>query len=69
LGVGFGGVYTALTLEQLLRHDLRRGAVELTLVNREKYRVSTRLLQEAPVEVKAIKIGSPASHGNFCLNF
>jgi NADH:quinone reductase (non-electrogenic) len=33
LGGGFGGVYTALTLEQLLRHDLRRGAVEVALVN------------------------------------
>src|SRR6266545_2726660 len=46
LGGGFGGVYTALTLEQLLRHDLRRGAVELTLVNRENYLVFQPMLPE-----------------------
>ncbi len=46
LGGGFGGVYTALTLEQLLRHDLRRGAVELTLVNRENYMVFQPMLPE-----------------------
>ena len=31
LGGGFGGVYTALTLERLLRRDLRLGTVEITL--------------------------------------
>jgi NADH dehydrogenase len=46
LGGGFGGVYTALTLEQLLRHDLRRGTVELTLVNRENYMVFQPMLPE-----------------------
>src|SRR5215468_5558282 len=46
LGGGFGGVYTALTLEQLLRNDLRRGAVELTLVNRENYMVFQPMLPE-----------------------
>ena len=46
LGGGFGGVYTALTLEQLLRHDLRRGATELTLVNRENYMVFQPMLPE-----------------------
>lgn len=46
LGGGFGGVYTALTLEQLLRRDLRRGAVELTLVNRENYMVFQPMLPE-----------------------
>src|SRR2546426_10375704 len=46
LGGGFGGVYTALTLEQLLRDDLRRGAVELTLVNRENYMVFQPMLPE-----------------------
>src|SRR5437868_11094863 len=46
LGGGFGGVYTALTLEQLLRDDLRRGAVELTLVNRENYMVFQPILPE-----------------------
>src|SRR5215475_7307766 len=46
LGGGFGGVYTALTLEQLLGNDLRRGAVELTLVNRENYMVFQPMLPE-----------------------
>src|SRR6059058_2304899 len=46
LGGGFGGVYTALTLEQLLRHDLRRGAVEIALVNRENYMVFQPMLPE-----------------------
>src|SRR5499433_4249386 len=46
LGGGFGGVNTALTLEQLLRNDLRRGAVELTLVNRENYMVFQPMLPE-----------------------
>jgi len=46
LGGGFAGVYTALTLEQLLRHDLRRRAVELALVNRENYLVFQPMLPE-----------------------
>src|SRR5207253_1458818 len=46
LGGGFGGVYTALTLERLLRDDLRRGAVELALVNRENYMVFQPMLPE-----------------------
>jgi len=46
LGGGFGGVYTALALERLLRHDLRRGAVELALVNRENYLVFQPMLPE-----------------------
>ena len=46
LGGGFGGVYTAMTLEQLLRHDLRRGTVELALVNRENYMVFQPMLPE-----------------------
>ena len=46
LGGGFGGVYTALTLERLLRHDLRRGAVEIALVNRENYMVFQPMLPE-----------------------
>jgi NADH dehydrogenase len=46
LGGGFGGVYTALALEQLLPHDLRRGAVELALINRENYMVFQPMLPE-----------------------
>ena len=46
LGGGFGGVYTALILERLLRDDLRRGAVELALVNRENYMVFQPMLPE-----------------------
>ena len=46
LGGGFGGVYTAMTLEKLLRDDLRRGAVELGLVSRENYMVFQPMLPE-----------------------
>jgi NADH dehydrogenase len=46
LGGGFGGVYTTLTLERLLRHDLRRGTVEIALVNRENYIVFQPMLPE-----------------------
>ena len=46
LGGGFGGVYTALALERLLRRDLRRGTVEIALVNRENYIVFQPMLPE-----------------------
>ena len=46
LGGGFGGVYTALTLERHLRRDLRRGTVEIALVNRENYIVFQPMLPE-----------------------
>src|SRR5215467_14760745 len=46
LGGGFGGVYTAMALEWLLRHDLRRGAVEIALINRENYMVFQPMLPE-----------------------
>jgi NADH dehydrogenase len=46
LGGGFGGVYTAMALEWLLRHDLRRGAVEIALINRENYIVFQPMLPE-----------------------
>src|ERR1041385_3475746 len=46
LGGGFGGVYAALTLERLLRRDLRLGIVEITLVNRENYIVFQPMLPE-----------------------
>jgi NADH dehydrogenase len=46
LGGGFGGVYTALTLEKLLRKEIRRGEVELGLVSRENYMVFQPMLPE-----------------------
>jgi NADH dehydrogenase len=46
LGGGFGGVYTALTLEKLLKTEIRRGEVELALVSRENYIVFQPMLPE-----------------------
>ena len=46
LGGGFGGVYTALALEKRLRRELRAGAVELGLVNRDNYMVFQPMLPE-----------------------
>jgi NADH:quinone reductase (non-electrogenic) len=46
LGGGFGGVYTALTLEKLLGAEIRRGEVELGLVSRENYFVFQPMLPE-----------------------
>jgi NADH:ubiquinone reductase (H+-translocating) len=46
LGGGFGGVYTALTLEKLLKREIRRGEVELGLVSRENYMVFQPMLPE-----------------------
>jgi NADH:ubiquinone reductase (H+-translocating) len=46
LGGGFGGVYTALTLEKLLKNEIRRGEVELGLVSRENYMVFQPMLPE-----------------------
>ena len=46
LGGGFGGVYTALTLEKLLKAEIRRGDVELGLVNRENSMVFQPMLPE-----------------------
>lgn len=46
LGGGFGGVYTALTLEKLLKAELDRGEVELGLVNRDNYIVFQPMLPE-----------------------
>jgi NADH dehydrogenase len=46
LGGGFGGVYTALTLEKLLKREIRRGDVELGLVSRENYMVFQPMLPE-----------------------
>jgi NADH:ubiquinone reductase (H+-translocating) len=46
LGGGFGGVYTALTLEKLLARELRRGDVEIGLVNRDNYMVFQPMLPE-----------------------
>jgi NADH dehydrogenase len=46
LGGGFGGVYTALTLEKLLKRELREGRVELGLVSRDNYIVFQPMLPE-----------------------
>src|SRR5215831_9789831 len=46
LGGGFGGVYTALTLEKLLRSEIDRGEVELGLVSRDNYIVFQPMLPE-----------------------
>ncbi len=46
LGGGFGGVYTALTLEKMLKAEIRRGEVELGLVSRENYIVFQPMLPE-----------------------
>jgi NADH dehydrogenase len=46
LGGGFGGVYTALTLEKLLKREIARGEVELGLVSRENYIVFQPMLPE-----------------------
>ncbi len=46
LGGGFGGVYTAVTLEKLLAREIRAGAVELGLVSRENYFVFQPMLPE-----------------------
>ena len=46
LGGGFGGVYTALTLERLLKGELDRGEVELGLVSRDNYIVFQPMLPE-----------------------
>jgi NADH:ubiquinone reductase (H+-translocating) len=46
VGGGFGGVYTALTLERLLKKEIRRGDVELGLVSRENYMVFQPMLPE-----------------------
>jgi NADH dehydrogenase len=43
LGGGFGGVYTAIALERLLRRD---SSVEIALVNRENYLVFQPMLPE-----------------------
>jgi NADH:ubiquinone reductase (H+-translocating) len=46
LGGGFGGVYTALTLEKLLRREIRNKEVEVGLVSRENYIVFQPMLPE-----------------------
>jgi NADH dehydrogenase len=43
LGAGFGGLYTALRLEQLLPRD---GSIEVTLVNRDNFFLFTPMLHE-----------------------
>jgi len=46
LGGGFGGVYTALTLEKLLKREIRGRRVELGLISRDNYIVFQPMLPE-----------------------
>lgn len=46
LGGGFGGVYTARTLEKLLKRELRRGEIEIGLVSRDNYLTFQPMLPE-----------------------
>ena len=46
LGGGFGGVYTAVHLEKLLKRELAAGEVELSLVSSEDYMVFQPMLPE-----------------------
>src|SRR5919197_4262421 len=46
LGGGFGGVYTAIALEKLLRGEIAAGEVEIGLVSRENYMVFQPMLPE-----------------------
>jgi NADH dehydrogenase len=46
LGGGFGGVYTALTLEKILKRELKRGEVEIALVSRDNYLTFQPMLPE-----------------------
>ena len=46
LGGGFGGVYTALTLEKTLKRELGRGEVEIALVSRDNYLTFQPMLPE-----------------------
>src|SRR4030095_9683264 len=46
LGGGFGGVYTALSLEKILKRELTRGEVEITLVSRDNYLTFQPMLPE-----------------------
>ncbi|HMB34613.1 MAG TPA: FAD-dependent oxidoreductase [Methylomirabilota bacterium] len=46
LGGGFGGVYTALTLEKILKRELGRGEVEIALVSRDNYLTFQPMLPE-----------------------
>jgi len=46
LGGGFAGVYTALTLEKILKRELRRREVEIGLVSRDNYLTFQPMLPE-----------------------
>src|SRR5262245_6063134 len=46
LGGGFGGVYTAMRLEKLLRRELDRGEVGIALVSRDNYLTFQPMLPE-----------------------
>jgi NADH dehydrogenase len=46
LGGGFGGVYTALTLEKILKRELKRDEVQIALVSRDNYLTFQPMLPE-----------------------
>jgi len=46
LGGGFGGVYAALTLEKILKRELKRGEIEIALVSRDNYLTFQPMLPE-----------------------
>ncbi len=46
LGGGFGGVYTALTLEKILKRELKRGEIQIGLVSRDNYLTFQPMLPE-----------------------
>jgi len=46
LGGGFGGVYTAMYLEKYLRKQIKRGIIELILINKDNYFVYQPMLSE-----------------------
>jgi NADH dehydrogenase FAD-containing subunit len=58
LGGGFGGVYTALTLEKILKRELGRGEVEIALVSRDNYLTFQPMLPE--VVSGSIGISTPS---------
>ena len=61
LGGGFGGVYTAMTLEKLLKKDCR---FEIGLVNRENYLVFQPML---PWRLCRYRASRTHEHMSYCL--
>src|SRR5215813_10767868 len=69
-GGGFGGVYTALSLERTLKRELRRGEVEIALVSLDNYLTFQPMLTESfawPSTGRSISCcpgHRPAPHGS-----